>query len=173
MSKHFHITGSFEGHLDCKRVYVEGDHDVQLHFNCPNCNHSWHEDYNGDRVSYPRLNAPSEFYCYCRECDHEWQEEITVHFNVTTGDKGAEYYEEEKIINGLDSIIEDFNKRFLEWERKSGCQANFAWRYRGCSKILVKSDVSKSLYKEEPSEETISDAINTMQSTEPSKISKS
>ena len=63
---------------DEKRFYIPG---CKIVGSCPSCGAKWESDFGNDYLSYPTINAPFMFYCYCPKCHHEWQEKIRV--NIT------------------------------------------------------------------------------------------
>jgi hypothetical protein len=63
--------------IDVKRLYLP----IIIEGKCPQCNAEYERDLNDAYLSYPKVNVPEPFTCWCLECRHEWQ--IVIQLNVS------------------------------------------------------------------------------------------
>lgn len=65
--------------LDVKRFYLPG---VVLSAKCPKCKKTVKYDLGADYLSYPSINAPTDFHFYCPDDGAEWDEQIILRVTV-------------------------------------------------------------------------------------------
>lgn len=75
------ITNSNESfEIEVKRLYLEG---YKIKAKCPICGNDVEEDLGHDYLSYPKINKPIKFKCYCEQCeDTVYVGDIIIKINI-------------------------------------------------------------------------------------------
>jgi hypothetical protein len=65
--------------IEIKRFHLP----VIIEGNCPKCNAIYKYDlYQAGYLSYPLINVPESFTCYCCECNYEWKILLQLNLNL-------------------------------------------------------------------------------------------
>lgn len=59
--------------------------------------------------------------------------------------------QKERVTEDLQEIVDDFNKKFNDWMKKTGCRADFGWIYRDIKGLEIRS-IELEVYKKPPPE---------------------